>query len=351
MVCCDRPVWTSCFLFVWILVVPGALLTHRSLDTLLPHLRVLPQNLAKGFDETFKFAYLQQDSLRVERAAEAALLKCRVAASVNCSNISSLGLSAQGTSNTSKEQASMASSFETSLSMVNTIANDKYFGIHDLKSTARSLNTIVDDMQKLNATMKCIVSAPVFCNIYTSAGHILAGMSSVHIAIDKFKTSDIVERWEDNHRFLILLHGAPYIIVAALLFFTCFWMRGGVCCCCKGGTTASLALIPYALLWLVSFAIYFAIFAMGVTLKYFPWRVNVPALKWSPNLEDVIKHIQLTHPEFWELVFANMVDGLDLLLKASAFFVFALLIVAVYSLSECCFCPYRKHAQEGKETS
>jgi len=229
---------------------------------------------------------------------------------------------------------------------VSKVVNDKYFGIDDLKPTANSLNKIVEDMSKLNDTMKCAASTPLFCSIYTSSEGIVAGMSTVNRAIDTFKTSDIVEKWDDYHKFLILLHGLPYIIVVALLFFTCFWMKGGVCCCCKGGTFATLALIPFTLFWLLSLVIYAIVCVIGVVVKYSSDRIDVPVLKGNPNLKQAIEHIQTAYPEFWQLVFADLSNGLDLLLKASFFFVIACLIIALYSCCECLCCPYRKASKE-----
>jgi len=331
------------------LVAPGAYFTHMSLIDLLPYLKDLPMNVVKGFDETFKFAYLEKDSQKVEQAAADALSKCGVIANVSCpssnySNYSSF--SPSKTSNTTKEQAEITTSFETSLNVVSKVANDKYFGVADLKPTAKSLNEIVANLKELNDTMACGKSTPLFCGIYTSAGGIVAGMTSVNKAIDAFKSSDPVEKWEEYAKFLVLLHGLPYIMVVALMFFTCFWMKGGVCCCCTGGTRFSLALIPFMLFWLLSLSIYTLVCFVGLTLKYAADKIEVPVLNGTPSLEQAINHIETVYPEFWNLVFANMEHGLDLLLGASVFFVVAGIIIGLYSLAECCCCPYRKSAQE-----
>jgi len=341
---CERPMWTFCFVFVWMLVVPGVVLTHLSLFDLLPYLQDLPSNIVQGFDVTFKFARLEQDSMSVENAAASALQKCGVIANVTCPSGNYSDFSPRNITNTSAEQAVITESFKTSLDVVSKVVNDKYFGVEDLRPTATSLNQIVADMNKLNDTMTCGKSTPLFCGIYTSAGGIVTGMSLVTKAIDGFKTSNIVEQWDNYHKFLILLHGMPYIMVVALLFFTCFWLKGGVCCCCKGGTIAGLALIPFSLFWLLSFVIYAIVCAVGLAVKYAMDKIDVPAFAGNPNLKQVINHIETVYPEFWNLVFANLATGLDLLLKASFFFVVASLIIALYSCCECLCCPYRKKA-------
>jgi len=289
---------------------------------------------------------LEKDSQRVESAATAALSKCGIVANLSCARGTYSNFSSSQTSNTTIEQAEITASFQRSLGVVSKVANDKYFGVDDLKPTADSLNEIIDDLKELNGTMVCSKSTPLFCSIYNSAGSIVAGMSSVNKAINAFENSEPVQRWEDYQDFVILLHGLPYIMVVALLFFTCFWMKGGVCCCCKGGTICGVAVIPFALFWLISMSIYTLICFIGLILKYAADKIEVPMLKGKPNLEQAINHIETAFPEFWKLVFASMEHGLNLLLNASVFFVVAGIIAAFYSLAECCCCPYRKSAQE-----
>jgi len=249
------------------------------------------------------------------------------------------------TSNTTAEKTQIVAGFQNSLSIIKKVANDEYLGVDELKPTADSLNKIVEDLDQLSGEMECFKSTPVYCSIYESAGQIVTGMATVTEALDTFKNSEIVKRWSDHEDQLVALHALPYIMVLALLFFTCFWVRGAVCCCCREGTIAGLALIPFVLLWLTSFVIYFIIFVMGVLIKYFADKVPVPVLKTEPSLEQAIVHLQTQYTAFWNLVFADMADGLDLLLNASAFFVAVALIIGIYSSCICCCCPYRSKAK------
>jgi hypothetical protein len=336
---------------VWILIVPGVVLTHFSLVKLLPHISDLPQNIVQGFDETFKFAYLEQDSKTVEKTSSDALLKCGVDAATVCPTKAypTSYIPAGRTSNTTVEKATIVAAFQTSLSIVQKVADDKYLGIDDLKPTADALNTIVSNLTQLEGTMECLKSTPVYCSIYDSAGQIVTGMATVTEALDKFKDSDIVKRWSDHEDQLNALHALPYIMVLALVFLTCFWCRGAVCCCCREGTIAGLALIPFVLLWLTSFVIYLIIFIVGVSIKYFADKIPVPVLRGEPTLAQAIEHLETQYTAFWDLVFADMADGLGLLLNASAFFVAVALIVGLYSTCLCCCCPYRSKA--GKNES
>jgi len=240
--------------------------------------------------------------------------------------------------------------FQNSLSIVKMVANDTYFGVDELKPTAEKLNQIVIDLGRLNNTMECFKSTPVYCSIYDSAGQIVSGMSEVTQALDTFKNSEIVKRWSEHEDLMVALHALPYFMVLALLCFTWFWMKGAVCCCCREGTVATLALIPFVLFWLVSFVIYTIIFALGVSVKYLADKIPVPVLKTEPNLEQVVEHLQTNYAAFWNLVFADMSDGLDLLFKSSAFIVAVALLIGLYSGCVCCCCPYRsKKAAELKK--
>lgn len=344
----QRPAWTLGFCFVWILVIPGVILTHLSLVKLLPHISDLPQNIVQGFDETFKFAYLEKDSKAVESAAAEALLKCDVNASLVCPTESypTAYSPMDRKSNTTAEKEQILAGFRNSLDVVKMVANDKYFGVDQLKPTADALNEIVANITQLSGEMPCLKSTPVYCNIYTSAGEIVAGMSTVTEALDTFKNSEIVQRWTDHEDKLVALHALPYIMVLSLVCFSLFWIRGGVCCCCRGGTIASLALIPFVLFWLASFLIYLIVFIVGVGIKYLADKVPVPVLRGEPNLKEAISHVETQFASFWNLVFADMADGLDLLFKSSAFFVVVALLIALYSGCLCCCRPYRAQAKQ-----
>jgi len=325
---------------VWALVVPGVVLTHLSLVNLLPHISDLPQNIIQGFDETFKFAYLEKDSKTVEAAAAEALLLCDVNASMVCpsENYPTAYVPMDRKSNTTAQKEKIVAGFQNSLSVIKKVASDKYFGVKELKPTANSLNKIVSDLDQLNGEMSCFKSTPLYCNIHRSAAEIVTGMSTVTQALATFKDSEIVKRWTEHEDQLVYLHALPYVMVFSLLCFSLFWIRGGVCCCFRDGTIATLALIPFALCWLTSFVIYLVIFILGVGIKYLADKVPVFALRGAPSLEKAIAHLQTNFPAFWNLVFADMVDGLDLLFKSSAFIVVVALLIALYSGCVCCCC-------------
>jgi len=263
---------------------------------------------------------LEKDSKLVQSSAAAAVSLCGVNASLVCPQGSYTSILVSEV-NTTKEKIAIMASFQNSLDVVSKVANDKYFGVDDLSNTAKELNKIMSEVQKINSTMPCGQAVPTYCAIYKAGGGIVSGMSKVSKALDAFKTSDIVETWENNHDLVLLLHGLPYFMVAALAFF-----------------------------WLASFVIYGIVFVTGVLLTRFQDRVQIPVLKGKPSLEQAIEHIQTEYPEFWNLVFAGLVDGLSKLYASSVFFVLASIVIATYTCCECCCCPYRRKrvGEEGK---
>jgi hypothetical protein len=340
-----------CFAVIWILVIPGAILTHMSVSKLIPRVKDLPDNIVKGFDEVFKFAYLAKDSADVKTAAEGAVQLCGIInAATTCSNpnVNPSSAAQQVTRNVASAKAAIAQAFATSLSVVSEIANDKYFGTADLKLTADNLNKITTELNKISDTMKCYEVIPTFCGIYVSADGITGGIATVNKAITSFKDNEMVEKFKDNTGLLTFLHALPYFMVLSLIFFAIFWWRGGVCCCCRGGTVCgTMALLPSILLWLVSFVIFIVVLAGGIGVKYAGNHIEIPVLNSKPTLDDAIDHIQNQYPAFWNLVFADFVDALELLLYASYFFVAASLLQALYTCCEFSCCPYRGKAEGG----
>jgi len=340
--------------FIWLLVIPGILLTHLAVGKLIGPISDLPANIVKGFDEVFKFAYLEQDSKDVKASAGGAVGQCSVggvaldAATVCPTNAYSSDPTAYSTAdgsgnmNTVAANAAIQKSFATSLSIVQKVANDKYFGTEELQETADSLNKITQELNQLDPSMPCVAGVPAFCGIWDNGDKLVQGMAQVQAEIDKFEESDMIERWDEHKGILTFLHAVPYIMVIGLLFFTIFWWRGGVCCCCRDGTKCgTFALIGFVLCWLLSFIIYLVVLAVGCVFKFAANRLEITMLKGKPTLDEAVDHIQTNYPEFWNVVFADLEEGLDDLFKSSWFFTVASLVIVLYAMCECCCCPYR----------
>mmetsp|Transcript_5355 Transcript_5355/g.8681 ORF Transcript_5355/g.8681 Transcript_5355/m.8681 type:complete len:350 (-) Transcript_5355:134-1183(-) len=344
MAACERPVWTGCLIFLWILLIPGILFTHVAIGKLIPPLTDLPDNIVKGFDDVFKFATLEADSNTIKTLSQQALSKCNynTVRGDGCSNIGT----DQTQRDTSTEKTQINALFAASLSTVEKVTGDKYFGVSDLTNTNNDLKKILDEVSNVQTPDACYRLIPRYCATYQAADSIVLGMGQVNSAIDSFKNTQQVKDWEDNSSFFTFLHCLPYFGVIAILFFTCFHAKGGVCCCCKGGSKcACLALIPYILFWLVSFIIYLIIIGVGIAVRKGKDKVYVDALNGRPSVKQAIDHVQTTYPEFWNLVFDDMESALVTLFTAAIFMTLANLLIGFFSMFECCCRPFVKNEE------
>lgn len=339
----QRPAWTCCFFFLWILLIPGIILTHLSLCELIPHIPVLPQKIVEGFQVTFKLGSLPQASYMVEMTAAQALLKCGVNASSVCPTGDFPTYKPQNrTSNTTAEMDQILAVYQQTLATVQKVVNDVYFGISDLQPTADELNSIVYALSQLSDTgaEPCVNSTPVYCEIFLSSDAIVKSASNLTTILDKIENNDLVKTLTEHEGDLVVLHGLPYIMVLALASFTCFWCWP-MCCCC---------LIPYALFWIAGFAINGIVFVLGCILQFFADKIHVPMLKNDPNLQEFIVHVQTEYAAFWDLVFVDLYQGARLLFIASVVFVVVGLLLALYSIGVCCCRPYRAKAECDERT-
>jgi len=356
----QRPAWTLCFAFIALLLVPGALLTHLSVGKLIPAIGDFPTNMVNGFDEVFKFKYLSADSDHLKNNASAVITKCGYMASVQCPKMSSPTMQQLAAINnagpaggvsTVAEKNAIDAIFGRSLNTINKVANDKYLGTDEMKDTAQNLNKVKTETKQIKPKMQCGEAVVTFCKIYDNAGLINQGVGKVNSEIEKFKSGDMMTRWEKNKGILTFLHVLPYIMVLALVFYAFFICKGGVCCCCREGTVCgSLANIPFLIFWLISFIIYFVVLATGAVIKFAGNKIEIDELKGKPSLSDTVDHITKEFPEFWDTVFKELVEGLELLFMSSWFFVVVALLIAIYAGCQCCCCPYRKKAEAEAST-
>jgi len=326
-------------LFMWISIIPGVIYTHIALSKLLPGVADLPTNIAAGFDRVLKFAELEEDSASIADAASLALVKCGKTPATGCSNYQVMPRPV----NTTMDKKQIQDAFSRSLNAVKKVTSDPYFGVSGFENTDQQLRKILDELSSIDSLMPCTKAVPNYCEIHSASGSIVEGIGAVYEAIKDFEHSKVIERWEDNKQLFVFLHVLPYILVLGMLCFTFFWWKGGVCCCCKGGTfVGSLALPFFVVFWAAAFVIWAIIAITGTIIKYDADHIDVPVLKGKPTLEVAIEHIQTTFPEFWDLVFAPLVEGLELLLPCAWLFFGITILIGLYSMCECMWCPYRK---------
>lgn len=339
---CGRKIWTGTYVLTWILLFIGMIIYHIAIDDVVPYLENLPKNIKKGFDDTFKFANLETDSLDTKTQATTALAKCGV--TPPCSG----GGSALQSSQTAAEKAKITKNFDSSLSTVAKVCNDKYFGTEALQDTGRQLNEMMSILDQIPVTdSPCAVTNGLYCSMYSLADGVIAGVGGVNKEIDSFTTSDEVKAWEDNAEYLNYLHALPYMLVISALFLACGWYLHGscwCCCCCRkgqAGARSCLWVLPHSLFWFVFFIINSIIVVIGYVVQNNLDEVKLDMLNNKPTLDVFIDHVQAVYPDFWNVVFGKMETGLEDMWKSALIFEVFCILIVVYGCCMCCIRPYR----------
>jgi len=344
--------WTAFYIVTWIMLLLGSLIYHIAIAKLVPELTDLPANLKEGFYGVFKFNNLETQTAVVKAESAAALIKCDVTASLYIDQCMSIpDPSPQDrTSITHGEKDKIDAAFTTALTPIMNVCRDKYFGTPDLQNTADSLEYMLENIEAVNASgAPCIGTSVFYCNIYGSAKMVMDIVPETTAAIDAFIESDMVKSYNEYAGNLKLLHALPWITLGpAALFFFFFWKTAGTCVCCKGGGVMSCLcfIFPFAFFWLLFFVINTILVAVGIVVKHGQDRIELPMLQGKPTLEEFIAHVQATYPEFWALVFEDMVASLDFMNNAFLIYEVFAIVILFYGLCMCACNPYKD--DEGK---
>jgi len=345
---CKQTLCSIVYVFTWLLLIIGLIVFHVGLDELIGPLKDFPDNLRLGFDRVFGFAELESGAKDIEGHSRMALQMCGVSMTQvgNCGGIPN-PVPFSRAADTNPKRRAIKRIFEDALVKVQRIANDKYFGTEALQSTANDLNTMLEQINKLeqdptlnqDGDVPCIGTNKLYCEINRAAADIGSNIGQVTAEVDKFTNHEIVEQYEDMSEYMDYLHGLPYILVISALFFCCLWWFDGRCCASKKGCCA---LILHLIFWLVFFVIATICCAIGTLVKFYKHEAKIEDLKGEPSLEDLLKHIEKDYPEFWSLVIADLSEGLEkFYYSAVVFEVFCILIV-LYGFVICCCKPYGK---------
>merc|ERR1719428_572075 len=108
--------------------------------------------------------------------------------------------------NTTAEKKRIQDAFSRSLSTVKKVTGDPYFGVSDFENTNQQLTRILDAFHSINYVMACTEVVPAYCKVHSASSGIVGGIGAVNKAIEGFKGSEIVERWEDNEQLFVFLH-------------------------------------------------------------------------------------------------------------------------------------------------
>jgi len=332
---------------------------HYSLQKVIPSVQEFPKNLKDGFYEVLRVEYMQEDARKIKNASSVGLAQCGVTDANNtCVNQSyPTPVPITLTGNTTKPIDNVTVAFSNSMTRINSLATDKYLGTEAFASTANSTNVILVKLEEIkqngtDGNVSCVVSNPLFCEIYIAGNTLDTAVGAITKEIGKFIDGDLVKQFNDYSQYMDYLHGLPYILVLSMVFFTCWFAKDGACCCCGASCIGCLALIPYFVLWLAFFIISSLVVGIGGAYTYYLREVPLDMFAGKPTLAELLEHIQTKFPEFWDTVFAELGEGLEFFwYSAIVFWVFCILIW-LYGCCICCCCPYKKHhsksSSEGK---
>jgi len=320
-----------------------------AISKVVPPLQDMPMNLKKGFYEVLKFDSLSADAESVQDSAKDALAVCDVVPS-QCSNLPT-PVPPNKTGDTSAEKQAIQDAFNRTLNVILKVADDEYFGTEAMNETKVQLQGIIADLESIDASTAqfCQGTNPLYCGIYENAEMIKNGSDVVKEQVDKFCSTDLMKDWEEYGDHMDLLHALPYVLVVGMVFFTLFWCKDAACLCCGGSCCGSLAAILFTLLWFVFFSFSAIIFGTGYVIRNRADEIPIDGVfAKDVSLEALLEHIQTEYSAFWDIVFKDLEEGLEMMYGASFIFVVACLIIMMYALSICCCRPYtnKKRAQD-----
>mmetsp|Transcript_7956 Transcript_7956/g.17677 ORF Transcript_7956/g.17677 Transcript_7956/m.17677 type:complete len:369 (+) Transcript_7956:94-1200(+) len=344
---CWRSCWTVCFVVLWVLVVIGLVLCHVAIADAVGPIGDLPSEIEAGFYESLKFNKLEEDATQVRDSAQSAIALCNpLAAPPGSSRCSSDAGALMVFYDTSTQLSAISDAFDSSLTIIDKVVSDIYFGVEDLKATADSITEIkaeFNDLQGRAQPLPCAVSQPLYCTIFEQANTIITEKQNVDAQIKEFTEGDEVESFESRTSYLNGMHVVPYILVIGMLFFTCFWYKDATLCNSMTGVCAELL---FLLFWVVALVLNTIVVAIGSAVAFASEDISIPAsssgLNLDATLRELLDHIETEFPEFYSRVFQPLSDPLLMLLRGTLVFEVFLILIVLYGMCLCCCRPYRE---------
>jgi uncharacterized membrane protein len=352
----ERPAWTVCFGFQWLMIAVATIIMHVSLIQVIPAVQDFPDNLVEGFMVVFKFNQLRTLAEDVKTDSESALALCDVVpATVGtrpaaCASPTS-ALSTQVCNrqvDISTQRDGVSGSLGSGLSMIQTVGNDPYLGTPDMNAASTQITSIQNEVDGLQSTVECCAAVPAFCAIWDSGDELYNMYQTVQAEIDTFTTGEAIEQFNEYAGYMRYLHALPWVLTLSTVFFAIMWIKNGACCCCTNGSFLQclcLAL-PQSIFWFLAFIIMAIFAAIGYAWQFVVLDQTVSDFNGEPTVGQLLDHFQTAFPEFWDLVFKDLSEGLALFRIAATIFVIACLIIAIYS---CCFCCRRPYETESNK--
>jgi len=300
-----------CLVVMWIGVILICGLYGYVFGELIPVLKDLPNDVIDGFYSVLKFDSLTDDSATVKSAADSALDLCGIDAGEDCDGSSFSGTfsgnasACNGTCDTSSQLETIQAAFDNSLTTIQDVANDEYFGTDDMAAAASQLNEISDAYESVVTNASCYIQGGQYCIIYDQADALTAEVDTVLAQIDDWTEGDVINLYDEYGDVWNVIHVLPYFLVIAMLFFTCFWAKDASGPCCHGSACGGFLFCQYASWCFLFFCISGVICGIGLTLTFAQEELTIKELNGSPTLKDLISHVEKNYPEFWNTVLSD----------------------------------------------
>lgn len=349
---CCKKIWTSCFCLLWVIVIVGVLMCHLAIGRLYPEIADTPKNLRAGFDSLFGFDRMAADSETIKANAKLGMEKCGVLVLpvMTCNTI----VVNTETKTTTTELAAIKTAMDSSLTTIRKVTSDKYFGLSGMKTASAELDKVQVELDKLDdvaAGGSCAVTDQAYCNLYNSADRLVTDTAEVTKAVDTITESKEVKDFEDGSDRLVYLHALPYPLVLAMLLFSLFWWKDAACCCCGGSGCGCAGLYFFIVLWFIYFIFSTVIVAAGFIIMDVAENEKIDILAQPVTMNGLLDHLELTFPEFYNLVFKDLLASLKSFLGSFIVFEIFCVVIAVYACCVCCCRPYSKKAVGTEGTS
>eukprot|EP00930_Biecheleria_cincta_P027772 TRINITY_DN19439_c0_g1_i1.p1 TRINITY_DN19439_c0_g1~~TRINITY_DN19439_c0_g1_i1.p1 ORF type:complete len:363 (-),score=51.34 TRINITY_DN19439_c0_g1_i1:146-1234(-) len=333
---------TVLFALTWALFFIVVIVVHGAVGSLVPAVRDFPDNLSRGFREGFGFQDLEQGADDVRAQATEALAKCGISKpSFSCPAVYKYD-SCQ--CDTTAEKNQIQSIFDSTLTTIQKVVNDKYLGVSEFQSSANSLNQITSELENApSGSSPCDANNAVYCQIFTDTTALKDSVTEVNKEIDNLSGSDGVKAFQDNASALNVLHALPSMMFISMLFLTCFWFAEKPACCCCGGRFLSgcawfMHLSFCSSLWFVCVLFVAIRNAMLQQME----TTTIKDVSGNPTVKQLVDHLQKAWPQFWDIGLKKFVDELDGFVNSMAATMALVMIIFVYSCLLCVMCgkPY-----------
>jgi len=242
---------------------------------------------------------------------------------------------------TKTDYAKIVAAFESSLTVIKKVTDDKYLGQPEMQDTADSLAKMIEDMKKLADKVEgpCAVQVQLYCNLYNQGQSIIDSILPLQAALKLFTDHEYVLKFEENSGKLEFMKGGPAFLLIGMLFFLMFFLQGDATCC--GSCCGCACLSCCTFYWLFFLIICSIIAGLGMATMQLAKTEKLASIPGEPTIDELLTHIEVEFTEFYDYVFKDMIASMLLVYKSAIVYEGVLSFIFWYSCCLCCCRPYK----------